>query len=663
MAPSLAYSQHTAHHHMFGEDSSDCISSPLFSHDSDTTILTLNPWYYNIASSPDTGPLRRSQHLVEARHEEIFADGRDLCLSPPSTEFLLKQSPPLFDIYDAIPMGEDLSPEHGARRPLPTLLPLSHDGLFRAQPPSPPLDTPELVQRSLPALSEPVSPPLNSPMCMQDLPEADDVEMGDASGCHIAQPSSSRLCERSPTEEVFFPYKRHCGWRATLPSQDVPSSSYSASTSNFHQPELLTPETPMSWMPEPPSPFPDEHEESIDDYTFGISDWESSSSSFSDELPRSSKHRSRSLDLPAANGFRTPSPSGFNFLQPVRGYTSPGHMISTHRDGDLGPLWTMDVHNTTAPHSPRPHSALLPDDDFSSDDFSEERIPLAVDPPPPPGALALNRQGSLSLTDLFDGDLLLSPSSPRAFTTRLPEMEIEEDHLEPPSSPHSPYRELLPMDEDAFVPPSTISPSLLGPPQSSEGLGLFIQPSSIDPPLARSPSPDEDDLQFLDIQLDPASTHLQLDEFLQLRALRRRHLDAERDARSCEAELAERVSLATNALLPSNATSDPAEKHARKHEMHVAMEMRAEAKRTRKREKQRSKEIGALLDLKMERNVLQGKSVMRSVAQLVANMVLKRRDVYRPLASRKPASAVPLPTQSPLRASVSVEDLLEDDAQ
>ena len=231
------------------------------------------------------------------------------------------------------------------------------------------------------------------------------------------------------------------------------------------------------------------------------------------------------------------------------------------------------------------------------------------------------------------------------------------DELEAPSSPHSPYRELLPMEEDDSLYPTTVAPSLLGPP-SHEGLGLFLQESSIDPPLARSPSPDEDDLAFLDIQLDSASTSLELDEFLQLRTLRRRVLDAERDARMAETELAERVNLASEALLPGRLFTDIEEKRMRKYELHVAMEMRSDARKARKHMKQRNREIGALLDLKMERNVLQGKTAMRSVPQLVANMVLKRRDIYRPLANRRPASVAFEHRPSPLQASYSVDDLI-----
>ncbi|KZT11192.1 uncharacterized protein LAESUDRAFT_612610, partial [Laetiporus sulphureus 93-53] len=227
--------------------------------------------------------------------------------------------------------------------------------------------------------------------------------------------------------------------------------------------------------------------------------------------------------------------------------------------------------------------------------------------------------------------------------------------LDAPPSPGSPHIGLplladdLPRHpQDEFM-EGTVAPSLITPPPSAsdqDGLGLFLQPISVDPPLARSPSPDDDDLQFLDVQLDPASTNLEVGEFLQLRAIRKRALSAERDARCAEAEYSEHVSAASNALLPPQQTEgsevpipeelDADEKRTRKRDLHIAMDMRAEARRIRKREKQRSKEVGALLDLKMERGVCPGSGLTRSIAQLVANMVLRRRDTFRPLANRKP---------------------------
>ncbi|KAI0755720.1 hypothetical protein C8Q74DRAFT_1373473 [Fomes fomentarius] len=85
----------------------------------------------------------------------------------------------------------------------------------------------------------------------------------------------------------------------------------------------------------------------------------------------------------------------------------------------------------------------------------------------------------------------------------------------------------------------TISLSLLeGAPEHQSGLGLFLQPIS-DLPLACSPSPSEDDFGFLDVQLDPDSANVDVDEFLALRALRKHALAQERAARRAEADLSQ----------------------------------------------------------------------------------------------------------------------------
>ncbi|KAH9857433.1 hypothetical protein C2E23DRAFT_720054 [Lenzites betulinus] len=213
---------------------------------------------------------------------------------------------------------------------------------------------------------------------------------------------------------------------------------------------------------------------------------------------------------------------------------------------------------------------------------------------------------------------------------------------EPPSSPHSPNL-LLPEleDEEMQSPPpevhnwaaKTISPSLLGgaPAPEQEGLGLFLQTLSVDPPFVRSPSPDEEELQLPDVQLDPASTILEVDEYLQLQALRKQALQQERAARLAESELNDR------------------------------------ARRVRKQQKRRSKEIGALLDLKMQvpfspvqgvpPNGGGGKSWTRSLAHLVANMVLRRHDRSRPLESRTSFDPE-MRRESFLRRSLSADDLL-----
>ncbi|CAL1703102.1 unnamed protein product [Somion occarium] len=284
-----------------------------------------------------------------------------------------------------------------------------------------------------------------------------------------------------------------------------------------------------------------------------------------------------------------------------------------------------------------------------------------------------SRRYHSSLPDFDSPDLGFMtpvPHSPRGPYLTLPDLEMADERF-PPSSPLSPQIDLpsFPGSEAFDQPVTTISPSLLGPPPPSEeeGLGLFVRPSAVEPPLARSPSPDQDDFRFLDVQLDPLSSNLDNDEFLQLRALRNRALDAERAARLREEYLAERVESASHALLPSvleedGVLDDPQEKRARKHDLHVAMDLRAEARKARKREKQRSKEIGLLLELKMCEG---GFSMLGfgdgpgDAKHLVASMVMKRRDTSRPLANRKAASSVRSSSKTSLSRSVSHEDLSE----
>ncbi len=530
---------------------------------------------------------------------------------------------------------------------------------YGPQPPSPPLETPELVQRSLPNVREPLLPPPNPPIDTQELSQET------VSASDTCAPSGSRLCPRSRDEEGTTPSKRQCrrfvAKHNSVVGNVTPRPGSCKSSENFQAAVLMTPGTPSStWSTSATSSSvysplgPGDLMEDAPDMLFedDLMDWNGDSSHCgSSSITSSPKPRSLSLDLPKFDGFGPSSSTGW----PPRSYTDPDS------SWPLAPLWepmqTGDF--MTEPLSPHPSPLNLPGTDLESDEYLEQPMSF-YDPPPPSIPSSPSRRQLQSLPSLYD-DLSIAPHSPRTFTTRLPELEMED-----PDRPHVSLdfgaSELFTGETNPFVSPPTISPSLLEPGRSDpEGLGLFIHPSSIDPPLDRSPSPDDDDLQFLDIQLDPTFTHLPLDEFLRLRALRRRALDAEREARSLETNLAERVSYASNALLPSERLVDPIEKRARKNELHVATEMRAEARKERKREKQRSKELGALLDLKMEKCSLQGRGAMQSMAQLVANMLLRRRDTFRLLAQRKTASSGRSSGFSPLRVSVSAEDLLADD--
>ena len=349
------------------------------------------------------------------------------------------------------------------------------------------------------------------------------------------------------------------------------------------------------------------------------------------------------------------------------------------------------------PFFPYPHSSLLhPQSTDVDSEYSDTIMPSEEDdsaelPPPSPRRRPLN--------DLYDpvlphGDVLLTPVPRSPHSSPLPLVDLDmDDRSEAPTSPHSPHS-LLPelegedlpvFQESGSFPVDTISPSLLGgAPEPEAGLGLFLQS---DPPLARSPSPDEDDFGFLDIQLDPESANVEIDEFLALRALRKSALAQERAARMAEAELSERITAAASALLPPSqaeaSTSmdhdamqtdplalDHTEKRLRKRELHSLMDMRAEARRTRKLQKQRSKEIGALLDLKMQTPISPidgfppilsgGKAWTRSMAHLVAHMVLRRHDRSRPLENRPPPDTS-MRRKSSLSLGLSIDDLVSGD--
>ena len=336
---------------------------------------------------------------------------------------------------------------------------------------------------------------------------------------------------------------------------------------------------------------------------------------------------------------------------------------------DLDPL---DI----TPHSPRPEASSLPPIESSSQQ-DVQRKNARPRPLSPSDFVPSSPSGRyhLSLPDydlLEDGFMTPVPHSPRGPSLSLPELVPDDElftaYVAPPlAHPSFPGAEGLYQDL-----PETISPALLGPspPSEDEGLGLFVRPAGVEPPLVRSPSPDQDDFRFLDVQLDPVATNLDTHEFLNLRALRNRALDLERAARGREEVLSERVEKACHALLPAtleqdDVTDQPSEIRLRKHELHLALEARAEARKLRKREKQRSKEIGLLLELKMRGQdddfLMMGYGDGPvNVKQLVASMLMKRRDTSRPLANRgRTMASRPSSRLSSLSRSVSYEDLSE----
>ncbi|KAI0691954.1 hypothetical protein C8T65DRAFT_81364 [Cerioporus squamosus] len=447
-------------------------------------------------------------------------------------------------------------------------------------------------------------------------------------------------------------------------------------------------------------------------------DWTSSpTSTFVDHLsaPSSPKPGCLSLDLPPFD-----SPLGFKPHAPFSHLQQPSP-VSPHEIpfGQHQPHWF----SGDAYHSQQPTPLAEDHSPFMSSFFHsgvhlhpppavdiDAEYPDTVMPPEDDDELLPPPSPRRRLNDLHDAvpphdDVCPTPvpRSPRSPHFSLPDYDsdMEDESLsEAPSSPHSPHPDLPELEDDLPLPGlplfpdmppiETISPSLLGgapePQPQDPGLGLFLQPLS-DPPLMRSPSPDEDDFGFLDIQLDPESVNVEIDEFLQLRALRKHVLAQERAARMAEADLTERITAAASAFLPTTSSRpssscgsesepesddgdvqmqselDPAEKRMRKRELHTMMDMRAEARRARKLQKQRSKEIGALLDFKMHPPssplVMSGKPWTRTVYHLLAHMMMRRRDrAAKPLESKPPDAHSLVRKPSRLRMSVSAEDLV-----
>ncbi|KAM5541987.1 hypothetical protein V8D89_004297 [Ganoderma adspersum] len=458
---------------------------------------------------------------------------------------------------------------------------------------------------------------------------------------------------------------------------------------------------------EPVSPVsPTDTGSNVDRWGSGsIMDWSYSPSSTlvnALSLPPSPKPNGLSLELPELDtslDFHSHHPLPLQQPSPLSPVELPfGQSDPRWFHGDLEPLGKTSPLNASTP-LPEEHNLFFPFTHSSlfrplsadvDSEYPDSVMPSEDDdvdlPPRSPRRRPLN---DLHDTTPPHGDVHLTPV-PRSPHLPLADLDMD-DPEESPRSPHSPHALLPELDGEGnhqYPPITTIAPSLLGgapepqpqqeqQPHADEGLGLFLQS---DPPLARSPSPDEDDFRFLDVQLDPESANVDIDEFLALRALRKSALAQERAARMAEAELGERITAAASTLLPpSHADADSmevdadpivldaAEKRARKRDLHALMDMRAEARRTRKLQKQRSKEIGALLDFKMHTPMSPmeglpplvigggGKGWTKTIAHLVAHMVLRRQDRSRPLENKPP---VPQPrTPTLLRRSLSADDL------
>lgn len=562
-------------------------------------------------------------------------------------------------------------------------------------------------------------------------------------------PSSSSLPARSSSDPPFPPMHKDSGFAEFLPEEQRCGEDEFGETESWksYGPEAEEPEPIVLWTTQSPPHKQANHlggnGTHSDCYTAEHEHDEYENDTYLLESPRP---KLLSLDLPDLDDFPPPgSTYGYEMQSDEHICRPPLHPldIPTH-----GSSWQqrrttfndsqMDI-DAPHPSPPPPHSPNT---------FSLHLPPL--DPFPD------------TSYDGFYNDIDASASD-----TVMPHDEESSDGVPPPLPPPSPSRRAIyalpgELDDDSYQTPAMFGSSSYPPdhspimvPSSSHqgdtstfGLGLFLPPSAIDPPIVRSPSPEDEEnspealAPAFSFSGDPEVTAQLTAECEGLRALRRRALAAERAARVAEAELGERVTSAASALLPplrstpfssssstsssssssssassSSSSSSPSssyssssvsesasemareaeltvqEKRMRKRELQAAMDARAEARRIRKREKQRARETGTLLELKMrdtgayrdrererererERDIdvegysmdmdkesdhsnrdREGKGV-RTVAQLVAGMMLRRRETSRPLAGRAPTSRAKPYVPSALYSFVSLDDIM-----
>ena len=321
-------------------------------------------------------------------------------------------------------------------------------------------------------------------------------------------------------------------------------------------------------------------------------------------------------------------------------------------------------------------------DDFDASDHpsldSEVNLEQDVALPPP-----MRR----TLSELHDDDEDFGsdavPSSPsrRSFADLPEDTAMNEQPTSPPQSPLLVGQPLLTLPgaepDNSLITAETPAPDWSGasPPRGS-GLGLFlpIQAASSNQAEASEAHAIEPNLNFS----QEAITRVNSREFEKLKSVRRRTWVSERKAKEDEvyhakrAEyLAGRLSVAppvpskladfderggVSAGADADETEGPPSEPAQLDEsdektirtwLLFTEARRAEARRVRKREKERGRELQALLRLKLGEDpdatdcagggakVKPGKTAIVSMPQLVARMIMKRRDTPRPFSPRK----------------------------
>ncbi|KAL0070393.1 hypothetical protein AAF712_002224 [Marasmius tenuissimus] len=273
------------------------------------------------------------------------------------------------------------------------------------------------------------------------------------------------------------------------------------------------------------------------------------------------------------------------------------------------PRLDLDLDSIQIPDSPAWSPASLPELDMDDDDSDSESLLT----PPSPSSKPLSLPGAECQDELLDGHFSWSNS-----------------------------------DSDIFgIPPDTSKPLDSSPGQGGSLL-LIDDPDVLTP---RSPSPDNFDL---DPSLYSSCPDPDVERLL---ALRRKSQAAERNAKEVEER-----SLSSGSMFA-----------------------RAEARKTRKKEKERVKEISAMLRLKLEVNdgtgdsssaeagngfrcrcpspevkTVKAKKAISSIPQLVARMMLRRRDGSDRPITHMPTPPMP-PTSSPLRKSWLVGEFDDSD--
>jgi len=320
-------------------------------------------------------------------------------------------------------------------------------------------------------------------------------------------------------------------------------------------------------------------------------------------------------------------------------------------------------------------------DDFDSSDYASldsDNLEQDVAPPPP-----IRR----TLSELHDDDedfgsdsVPLSPSR-RSFADLPEDTAMNEQPTSPPQSPLLVGQPLLTLpgaepDNSLITAEASVSDWSGASPPRGRGLGLFlpIQAASSNQAEASEAHAIEPNLNFSPVAIARVDSR----EFEKLKSVRRRTWVSERKAKEDEvyhakrAEyLAGRLSVAppvpskladfderggVSAGADADETEGPPSEPAQLDEsdektirtwLLFTEARRAEARRVRKREKERGRELQALLCLKLGEHpdaadcagggakVKPGKTAIVNMPQLVARMIMKRRDTPRPFSPRK----------------------------